>query len=48
MTPSPEITSSAGTDQNYDIDRARQTADRLYQGLTVAAMLMLLCSLWVF
>ncbi len=48
MTPSSEIASSAGLEQNYDIEKARRTADRLYQGLTIAAMLILLGSLWVF
>jgi len=27
---------------------SRRTADRVYQGLTLAAMLLLLVSLWVF
>jgi hypothetical protein len=48
MSSSSDIASSAGLEQNYDMERARRAADRLYQGLTIAAMLMLLGSLWVF
>jgi len=29
-------------------DRSQRTADRAYQTLTIAAILIVLCSLWVF
>ncbi len=47
MQTSHQISSLAAK-QADDFQTSRQAADRMYQCMTVAAMLLLLVSLWVF
>jgi hypothetical protein len=49
MQSSPKMSSTVQEEALSDAAvRSRRTADRVYQGLTLAAMLLLLVSLWVF
>jgi hypothetical protein len=49
MQTSPQVRPIVGEHPLSDADQRRQrTADRVYQYLTVAAMLWALASLWVF
>jgi len=48
MQPSPEFASIALPMASDPIEVSRHLADRVYQVVTIAAMLLLLGSLWVF
>ncbi|HZP06390.1 MAG TPA: hypothetical protein VFB43_15945 [Terracidiphilus sp.] len=48
MQTSPPISSSMATKTPDELQSSRHVADRIYQGVTLAAMLLLLVSLWVF
>jgi hypothetical protein len=49
MQSSPDVNCISREAPLSDADQRRQrTADRVYQGLTLAAMLWALASLWVF
>ncbi len=48
MHPSPCSTSSAPPGRAIVEPKANRLDDRIYQGLTIAAMLLSLASLWLF
>ncbi|MGA7339932.1 MAG: hypothetical protein WBE72_20300 [Terracidiphilus sp.] len=48
MQTSPQIRSNSDENSAGGLEESSRIADRVYQGLTVAAMLLLLVSLWVF
>lgn len=48
MQTSPQFQSSRAAKPAYDSPESRRAADRVYQGVTLVAMLLLLVSLWVF
>jgi hypothetical protein len=48
MQPSPQAASISMPAPASGIERLRQTDDRVYQIVTVAAILLVLGSLWVF
>jgi hypothetical protein len=48
MQPSPEFSSNPLSHPSIALQEPRRPADVAYQSLTIAAMLLLLVSLWVF
>jgi hypothetical protein len=48
MQPSPQIASPSLPEQYSQMESSRNPANLVYQVVTIAAMLMLLGSLWVF
>jgi hypothetical protein len=48
MQSSPETKTASSTFAQAEAQEPNQTAGRVYQCLTVAAMLLLLVTLWVF
>ena len=48
MPPSPEFSANSEPTFAADIQQPAQAATIVYQSMTVAAMLLLLCSMWVF
>jgi hypothetical protein len=48
MQTVPQSQSLATSPPANDSRESRQTADRVYQGVTIVAMLLLLVTLWVF
>jgi hypothetical protein len=48
MQPSPQSASASLPAVSSRIDSSRQPEDLVYQAMTVAAILMVLTSLWVF
>jgi hypothetical protein len=48
MQSSPQTASTSLPEQASRMDRSSQSADFVYQSVTIAAMLLLLGSLWVF
>jgi hypothetical protein len=47
MQTSPESASRISTPESYIADSSRHASDLAYQAMTIAAMLLLLGSLWV-
>ena len=48
MQPSPQLASISMPAPADEIERPRPTEERVYQAVTVAAILLVLGSLWVF
>lgn len=48
MQRSPEPSSNPMPTSASGLQKPAQAATMVYQGVTIAAMLLLLCSLWVF
>jgi hypothetical protein len=48
MQSSPEFSSNSLPSSAAGLDEPSQAATMVYQGLTIVAMLLLLCTLWVF
>jgi hypothetical protein len=48
MQPSPEFSSNSVPSCAGSAQRPTQAATIVYQGVTVAAMLLLLCTMWAF
>jgi hypothetical protein len=48
MQPSPEFSSNSVSSIAGDVQRPVHAATIVYQSVTIAAMLLLLCSMWVF
>jgi hypothetical protein len=48
MRSSPEFTSDSVATYGGDCQQPAKAATIVYQGVTVAAMLLLLCTMWVF
>ena len=48
MHTSPTIASTPLPNTNYGPTRTRRLEDVVYQTVTVAAILLVLCSIWVF
>ena len=48
MQPSPEFSSNSVSSSAGSLGSPDKAANLAYQGVTIAAMLLLLCSLWVF
>jgi hypothetical protein len=48
MQPSPAYSSTLLPDSAKGRRKSRTTEDRVYQGFSIAAMLLLLISLWLF
>jgi hypothetical protein len=48
MHRSPEFSSNPMPTSASGFQRPAQAATMVYQGVTIAAMLLLLCTLWVF
>ena len=48
MEPSPEFSSNSLHLSAGGLEQPGQAATMVYQGVTIIAMLLLLCSLWVF